>query len=263
MSNQNPEDIQGHLQIQNRTSTLSGKLALIVGGSGGIGLAISNELASRGAALLIQGRHASDKLQENSFPKAKSLGLIDLEFSNPAQFIQALDLRLEDIASEPDIVVCAFGPFLEKPLKACTTKDWEWLTLADLALPGALTSRFLPGMMERKYGRFIFFGGTRTDTVRSYKKTAAYASAKTGLGVLAKSIAVEGAPNNVAAIVVCPGPVETEYLDRETRIRHASLTATGSLSKADIIASIALNLIDAEPCIASGAVVNLDGGFAP
>ncbi len=263
MNNNNSEDIQGSIQLQNRVSTFSERLALVIGGSGGIGLAVSYELASRGAALLIQGRRASEKLRVDSFPKAKSLNLIDLDFSSPVQFIQAIDLRLDEIGKEPDIVVCAFGPFLEKPLKDCTAIDWESLTLANLALPGALASRFLPGMMERKYGRFLFFGGTRTDGIRSYKKTATYASSKTGLGVLAKSIAVQSASDNVAAIVVCPGPVETEYLDRETKIRHASLTATGSLLKANIIAKIALDLIDSEPCIASGAVVNLDGGFAP
>jgi len=108
-----------------------------------------------------------------------------------------------------------------------------------------------------------FFGGTRTDGIRAYKKVVAYASAKTGLGILAKSIAAQGAPHNVAAVVVCPGPTETEYLDEETKIRHASLTATRSLARADHIAHIGLDLIDADSCIASGAIVTLDGGFSP
>ena len=115
MNNNNSEDIQGSIQLQNRVSTFSERLALVIGGSGGIGLAVSYGLASRGAALLIQGRRASGKLRVDSFPKAKSLNLIDLDFSSPVQFIQAIDLRLDEIGKEPDIVVCAFGPFLEKP----------------------------------------------------------------------------------------------------------------------------------------------------
>jgi NAD(P)-dependent dehydrogenase (short-subunit alcohol dehydrogenase family) len=187
----------------------------------------------------------------------------DAEFTNPSGFIRALDARLDKIGAEPDIVICAFGPFREKPLAKYTAEDWELLTLANLALPGALASRFLPGMIEKRYGRFLFFGGTRTDGIHAYRKTAAYAAAKTGLGVLAKSVAAEGAAHNVAAVVVCPGPTETEYLDNETKRRHASLTPTGSLAQPGYVARTSLDLIDAEPCIASGAIVSLDGGVAP
>ncbi len=241
-------------------STFQGRFALVVGGSGGIGRVISVELSRRGARLLVHGRHASERAQ------GMTLGVnetFDAAFASPGSFIRALDLRLDQIGAEPDIVICAFGPFLEKTLETCTAEEWEWLTLANLALPGALASRFLPGMIGRKYGRFLFFGGTRTDGIRAYRKTAVYASAKTGLGVLTKSIAAEGAPHDVAAVLVCPGPTETEYLDDETKIRHASLTSTGSLARPEHIARAGLDLIDADPCLASGAIVSLDGGFAP
>jgi len=241
-------------------STFCGKFALVVGGSGGIGRAISIELSRRGARLLVHGRHASERIRGTNLESHKTF---DAEFTNPRGFIHVLDARLSQIGAEPDIVVCAFGPFLEKPLEKYTAEEWEWLTLANLALPGALASRFLTGMTGRKYGRFLFFGGTRTDNIRPYRKTAAYASAKTGLGVLTKSIAAEGASHNVAAVLVCPGPTETEYLDNETKIRHASLSSTGSLAHPDHVAHTSLDLIDADPCIASGAVVCLDGGFSP
>jgi len=244
----------------NDISTFPGKFALVIGGSGGIGRAVSVEVSRRGAKLLVHGRHASEHTRGLSLGDHETF---DATFESPSGFIRALDLRLGQLGIEPDIVVCAFGPFLEKSLECCTAEEWEWLTLANLALPGALASRFLPGMLTRKYGRFLFFGGTRTDSIRAYKKVVAYASAKTGLGILAKSIAAQGAPHNVAAVVVCPGPTETEYLDEETKIRHASLTATRSLARADHIAHIGLDLIDADSCIASGAIVTLDGGFSP
>lgn len=234
--------------------TFQGRFALVIGGSGGIGRAISIELSRRGARLLVHGRRASERTQGMNLGAHETF---DAAFDSPGSFIRALDIRLDQIGAEPDIVICAFGPFLEKPLERCTAEEWEWLTLANLALPGALASRFLPGMIGRKYGRFLFFGGTRTDSIRAYRKTAAYASAKTGLGVLAKSIATEGAPHDVAAVLICPGPTETEYLDDETKIHHASLTLTGSLARPDHVARIGLDLIDADPCLASGAIVSL------
>lgn len=241
-------------------STFNGRFALVIGGSGGIGRAVSLELVRRGARLLVHGRQAEERMKTSS---PSSLSTFDYAFDSPRNFIQALDARLADMGAKPDIVICAFGPFLEKPLEMVSPEEWEYLTMANLALPGALVSHFLAGMQERRYGRFLFFGGTRTDTIRPFRKTAAYAAAKTGLDVLAKSIATNAGNKNVAAVVVCPGPTSTEYLNAETRARHSSLTATGSLLPAELIAHASLDLIDDDPCIASGAIVALDGGFDP
>lgn len=241
-------------------STFDGRFALVIGGSGGIGRAVSLELVRRGARVLVHGRQAGERMKASS---AALLSTFDYAFDNTRNFIQALDARLATLEATPEIVICAFGPFLEKPLEMVSPEEWEYLTMANLALPGALASHFLVGMQERRYGRFLFFGGTRTDTIRPFRKTAAYAAAKTGLGVLAKSIATTAGDKNVAAVVVCPGPTSTEYLNAETRARHALLTATGSLFPATQIARASLDLIDDDPCIASGAIVALDGGFDP
>ncbi len=257
-------------------STLAGRFAIVVGGSGGIGRAISTELARRGATVLVHGRHASEKTGEPhgsiargglselplGFSSAHDL-TFDCEFNTPHAFLSALDERLRELGAEPDLLVCSFGPFLERPLAATSTADWERLAMANLALPGALASRFLPGMLARGFGRFLFFGGTRTDSIRGFTQTAAYAATKTGLGVLVKSIALEGASRDVASALVCPGPTETEYQDAATKARHAALTRRGTLARADLVARAAIDLIDADPCLASGAIVALDGGFAP
>lgn len=242
------------------SSTFHGRFALVIGGSGGIGQAVSLELLRRGARLLVHGRQAQERMKSLSPP---TISAFDYAFDSVPNFINALDARLAGMGAEPDIVICAFGPFLEKPLEMVSAEEWEYLTMANLALPGAMASHFLAGMKARGYGRFLFFGGTRTDALRPFRKTAAYAAAKTGLGVLAKSIAVSAADRNVAAVVVCPGPADTEYLNAETRAQHASLTASGSLLSPELIAHASLDLIDADPCIASGAIVALDGGFDP
>jgi hypothetical protein len=68
----------------------------------------------------------------------------DAEFSSRGSFIHALDARLDKIGAETrHLSICAFGPFQEKPLAQCTLNEWwEWLTLANLALPGALARPF-------------------------------------------------------------------------------------------------------------------------
>ena len=162
-----------------------------------------------------------------------------------------------------DIVVVAFGPFIRRTLAATLPEEWEQMALLDLALPGALASHFIPAMLEQGFGRFLFFGGSRTDAIRAYRSNAAYAAAKTGLGVLVKSIAAEGAERNVAAILVCPGIVNTEYLDGRTRAEAVSLAPRGILLDPDDIATTALGLLAGYPCAASGAIVSLDAGFNP
>ncbi len=183
----------------------------------------------------------------------------DHEFDTPSAFLSALDEKLHELGAEPDLLICAFGPFLERSLADTSTADWERLAMANLALPGSLASHFLPGMLRRGFGRFLFFGGTRTDSIRGFKQTAAYAASKIGLGVLVKSIALEGAAHNVAAALVCPGPTETEYQDAATKVRHAGLTPRGILASAELVARTAIDLIDADPCLSSGAIVTLDG----
>jgi len=271
-------------QPASESTALAGRFAVVVGGSGGIGRAVSVELARRGATVLAHGRHASAKALE--MPSGDAAGAaggmsqggaddmpedgassrhltFDREFDTPHEFLSALDERLRALGAEPDLLICSFGPFLERPLADTSAADWERLAMANLALPGALASHFLPGMLRRGFGRFLFFGGTRTDSIRGFRQTAAYAAAKTGLGVLVKSIALEGASRNVAAALVCPGPTETEYQDASTRARHAGLTPRGNLASASLVARAAVDLIDADPCLASGAIVALDGGFAP
>jgi 3-oxoacyl-[acyl-carrier protein] reductase len=241
-------------------TSFSGRRALVVGGSGGIGSAVSLALARRGASVLIHGR-SLDKidaiLATIRASGGSAEGFAD-EILAPARFV-------ESIAGFGtfDIVVVSFGPFVRKSLAATSIADWERMALLDLALPGALASHFLPSMLERGFGRFLFFGGSRTDAIRAYRSNAAYAAAKTGLGVLVKSIAAEGAERDVAALLVCPGIVDTEYLGAQARAEAESMAPRGRLLDPATIAATALGLLEGRPCAASGAIVSLDSGFDP
>ena len=156
----------------------------------------------------------------------------------------------------------AFGPFVRASLAETRAADWERLALLDLALPGALCSALLPGMLERGWGRILLFGGTRTDTIRPCSTNAAYASAKAGLAILAKSLAAEGAARNVAMRPGLPGPRRHRISRRGERAGLRAKAPAGRLFSAAEIAAAAIGLLAADPCPASGAVVSLDGGLA-
>lgn len=237
-----------------------GRRALVLGGSGGIGKALSVELSRRGAEVLVHGRSPAkvDAVVGAIRARGDRAAGLAAEISSLATFLSLLGPF-----GYFDVVVVAFGPFLRRSLAETRASDWESLALLDLALPGALASTFLPDMLARGYGRFLFFGGTRTDAIRAYRSNAAYASAKTGLGVLTKSLAAEGAGRNVAALLVCPGFVDTEYLSASMRAEALAMAPGAELIPASRIAETALDLLAQEPCAASGALLSLDAGFSP
>jgi 3-oxoacyl-[acyl-carrier protein] reductase len=239
---------------------LAGRRALVVGGTGGIGRAAALELGARGASLVIHGGSSEARLAstlaELAAAGAEASGFL-LRLDRPSRIVE----RLPSLGRF-DVLVVAFGPFLRKSLSATTSAEWEELALLDLALPGALASALLPGMAARGWGRILLFGGTGTDRIRPCSTNAAYASAKTGLATLTKSIAAEGAPSGVGCVLVCPGLVDTEYLDEGDRARARALAPGGRLLEPREVAGPAVDLIAADPCAASGAVLSLDGGLS-
>jgi len=243
-----------------RRRPLAGRRALVVGGSGGIGRALARALAARGAELFLLGGRKADRM-ETVLAELRSMGvdaegrLLDLEGE-----IEIAELLPEELPF--DILAIAFGPFLQKSLIETTADDWEKMLRLNLLLPGALASALLPGMVRRKWGRLVFFGGTGTDMIRGFKTNAAYAAAKTGLGVLAKSIALQHADDGIAAFVVCPGLVDTEYLDDRERALYAAKSPQGRLVGADAIGETVAELLARDPCLVSASVISMDGGLA-
>jgi NAD(P)-dependent dehydrogenase (short-subunit alcohol dehydrogenase family) len=233
--------------------------ALVVGGSGGIGREAAFELASRDVDLVIHGGHSQERLERTVAALRAEGGSVEgflLDIATPRDLLELLP-RLGRI----DILVVAFGPFLRRSLASTSDSEWERLALLDFALPGALVSHCLREMKAAGWGRILLFGGTRTDAIRAYTSNAAYAAAKTGLAVIAKSAAAEGAAYGVACIQICPGLVDTEYLDDVAKSELAAKAPGGSLIDARHLVSQAMNLLLAEPCTASGAVIAMDSGL--
>jgi 3-oxoacyl-[acyl-carrier protein] reductase len=249
---------------QGESRPLLGRRALVVGGSGGIGRALSLELGKRGASLVVQGGSSRERL-DSCLSELREEGVaaegLLMELDGGPGCIRGFVAALPSLG-RIDVLAVAFGPFLRRSLAETTAADWERLALLDLALPGALASSLLPAMSERGWGRILLFGGTRTDGIRAFSTNAAYAAAKTGLAVLAKSLAVEGGSRGVGCVLVCPGLVDTEYLGEAERVALRAHAPGGRLLAPGEVASAAVDLIAAEPCVASGSIVTLDGGLS-
>lgn len=243
---------------------LSGLRCLVVGASGGIGLALSLELARSRAALILHGRDAARLgSAAEAVRRASPDGLSPDTLACPVDPRgELLPAPLLAAARACDALALCYGPFIHASIAETAPAEWALMAAANLAFPAALASEAAAAMAGRGFGRILLFGGTRTDAIRAYRRNAAYAAAKTGLAVAAKSIAAEFASRGVSCALVCPGYVETEYINGEFKAGMERGSPRGRLIAASRVAEFAAGLLEGGIDLANGAVINLDEGLA-
>ncbi|MDR1863510.1 MAG: SDR family NAD(P)-dependent oxidoreductase [Treponema sp.] len=248
-------DLKGTEEAKN---AFAGRKALVIGGSGGIGREVALALAGRGARLTVHGGSSRERL-ERTLGDIRDSGGEAEGFLCPADLPGAAE-RILARAPDPDILVCAWGPFKRGSLEALDADFWQTMVSCNLAFPGTIVSLALDSMIKKKWGRILLFGGTNTDTIRGFASTAAYSAAKTGLGVIAKSAAKTAGKQGITCNVICPGLTDTEYLDEEARAYNRERNPLGKALRAAEIALTALGILE-NPAI-NGAVVPVDRGLA-
>lgn len=227
------------------TAELTGKKALIVGGTSGIGHEVAKLLSANGMHVTVTGRTLPDFCIARN--PANAVQYINVDFERDG--LSALESPLfTEALYACDILCVCYGPFVQKKIDQTTAEEWQKISLFDYALPGILTSSVLKSMIVRKWGRIVLFGGTRTDAIRSYRTNAAYAGAKTGVSVLVKSVASSYGMYNITCNAVLPGPV--------------TAVPTGApVITADEIAQKVLFLL-ASPAL-NGVLLTVDKGWNP
>jgi len=256
--------------------------ALVLGGTGGLGAVAAAVLQSQGLSVWVTGRKPprilvppdlglGDGLLTGQRPGTQSgdpppaapvqpLNWIPLEYRSPEQTLAAVE---EALGSPLDVsyLVCNFGPFLEAPVSTMQRKDWRFLVEANLVLPGMLVSALLPEMIQRGFGRILLFGATGSDQIVGRRQTAGYQAAKTGLGVLAKSVALEAGLHNVTCNVVCPGYVETEYYSEAMKAKARRRIPGGKLDIPQDFFSLFKLLLSADTTFINGAIISSAQGL--
>ena len=243
-----------------KTIALDGKVALVTGGTRGIGLAIAEALHGAGARVALTGRDAA-RAREVAAKLGEGVIGVGCDVADEAQVNQAV-AEVEQRLGPVDILVNNAGMTRDNILLRLSGEDWD--AVLDANLKGAFhtTKAVVKGMMKRRAGRIINI--TSIVGLIGNKGQANYAASKAGLIGFTKSVAKEYASRNVLANCIAPGFIDTDMtnaLPEEARASLLQAIALGRLGRAGDVADAVLFLASDLSGYITGQVLVVDGGM--
>jgi 3-oxoacyl-[acyl-carrier protein] reductase len=245
--------------VANGFGSLDGKIALVTGGSRGIGAAISRELAKAGAKVALNyraGQEAADEV-------AGEIGglAVRADVSKPEE-VQALIERVEGELGDIDALVNNAGLTRDTLIARMTDDDWQ--TVIDTNLRGTFnTSRAVSRkMLRRRAGSIVNLSSVVG--VRGNPGQANYAASKAGIIGLTKALARELGSRGVRVNAIAPGYISTELTDvlnDEQRRLILQNTPLGRLGEPEDVARAVRFLCSDEAAFITGEVLLVDGGL--
>ena len=239
---------------------LTGRVALVTGGTRGIGRAIAATLAECGARVAVVGRD-----QARAEAAAAEIGQgargFACDIADTAQ-VNALIEAVEKAFGSLDILVNNAG--LTRDNILLRLKDDDWNAVIDANLRGAFATirAATRGMMKRRWGRIINISSVVG--LIGNKGQANYAASKAGLIGLTKSVAKEFASRNILANVIAPGFIETDMTAAMTPEARTTMSAQIPLERLgtpqDVANAVAF-LASEQSAYITGQVLVIDGGL--
>jgi NAD(P)-dependent dehydrogenase (short-subunit alcohol dehydrogenase family) len=245
---------------------LHGRIAVVTGGSSGIGRAIARALAGAGArvVLVARGADALDQTAAQLRAAGSEAAWVSADLGDRA----SLEAGAREAAAhfgEPDILVNCAGINLRPPMGALTVAEWDQTIAVNLTAPFLLGQRFGPPMAERGWGRIINVASQQA--VRAFGNSGGYGASKGGLASLTRSQSEAWAARGVCCNAISPGFVITP-LTREAAsdpARSAALAARtmiGRNGEAGDFEGIAVFLASPASDYVTGQLIFVDGGFS-
>ena len=253
--------------------SLDGKTAVVTGGGRGIGAAVARTLAQKGAAVVVVARTRAEveQVAGELRGRRRKAWALSCDVSDPESTRELTRAATEHLG-HIDILVNSAGIAHSAPLHRLTLEDWNRLFAVNATGTFLCTQAFLPGMLERKWGRVVNIASVAG--LSGAKYIAGYAASKHAVVGFTRCIAAEVAATGVTVNAVCPGYVDSamtreslERIGKQTGMsRDQALqalletTPQRRLIQPEEVAHAVLSLCDEKARGINGEAIVMDGG---
>jgi acetoacetyl-CoA reductase len=233
------------------------RVALVTGGTRGIGAAISTGL--KAAGFTVAANYAGNVEKAEAFKAETGISVFRFDVSEPeaaAAGVKAVEAELGPV----DVLVNNAGITRDGTLHKMTFEQWSAVIRTNLDSMFCMTRPLIEGMRDRNYGRII-----NISSINGQKGQAGqtnYSAAKAGIIGFTKALAQENAKKGITVNCICPGYIDTEMVQAVPPKVLESIIATiplGRLGKAEEIASMVVYLASEQAAFVTGAVMTVNG----
>jgi 2-deoxy-D-gluconate 3-dehydrogenase len=245
---------------------LHGKVAIVTGGNGGIGLGIARGLAQAGAHVAIAGRN-QDKISAavaELAPHGQALG-VAADVTDPDQVRRMVAQTVEHFGGL-DIMVANAGMNIRKPPEGYSADEWH--TIVDTNLTGvfACSQAAYPALVERGGGKILTIGSMAS--IFGFDVATVYAATKGAVVQMTKSLASAWAKDNIQVNCILPGWIDTDLTRRARHVvsglseRVVERTPARRWGDPQDLAGAAIFLCSPASNFITGTALPVDGGFS-
>ncbi len=246
---------------------LGGKVAVVTGGNGGIGLGMARGLGRAGAAVALAARDAAKSAA--AVPELEAAGIraiaVGVDVADPAS-CAAMVAEVEERLGRLDIVVCNAGINIRKRPEELAPEEWRKILAINLDGTFYTAQAAHPALCRQGGGKIVTIGSMMS--IFGLALVAGYGASKGGVVQLTKSLAIAWAADNIQVNCILPGWIDTD-LTRGARRDIAGLhdkvvgrTPAGRWGNPEDLAGLGVFLASAASDFVTGTAIPVDGGYS-